>query len=113
MKPDQKELNGIKVDDTAFCCWKLESNWDEGIFVRQKTYIEHVTHEDGKPVDNQYYNIKCAGMPSTCKNKIDDELKLNTKSLTDFKAGLEVDGKLMPKKIHGGVILVDTTYKMK
>lgn len=113
LKPDQKELNGIKVDDTAFCCWKLESNWDEGIFVRQKTYIEHVTHEDGKQVDNPYYNIKCAGMPSTCKNKIDDELKLNTKALTDFKAGLEVDGKLMPKKIHGGVILVDTTYKMK
>lgn len=113
LKPDQKELNGIKVDDTAFCCWKLESNWDEGIFVRQKTYIEHVTHEDGKPVDNPYYNIKCAGMPSTCKNKIYDDLKLNKKSLTDFKSGLEVDGKLMPKKIHGGVILVDTTYKMK
>lgn len=113
LKPGQKELNGIKVDDTAFCCWKLESNWDKGIFVRQKTYIEHVTHEDGKQIDKPYYNIKCAGMPSTCKNKIDDELKLNTKTLNDFKAGLEVDGKLMPKKIHGGIILVDTTYKMK
>lgn len=123
LKPEQTELNGIKVHPTNFCCWKLESNWDKGIFVRQKTYIEHVTHEDGTPVEEiknkdgsskePYYNIKCAGMPNSCKSKIDIDLKNGSKSLKDFSRGLEVDGKLMPKKIHGGVVLVNTTYKMK
>ena len=113
LKPDQKTLNGIKIDDSAFCCWKLESHWDKGIFVRQKTYTEHVTHEDGKPVKEPYYNIKCAGMPESCKNKINKDFNNNTKSLKDFREGLEVDGKLLPRKIHGGIILVDTTYTMK
>ena len=41
-----EELRGVPVDDNAFCCWKLESCWDRAWFVRQKTYIEHITHND-------------------------------------------------------------------
>lgn len=62
------KLKNVKADDNAFCCWKLESSWDKAIFVRQKTYIEHITHENLKPVDKEYYNIKCAGMPPRCKD---------------------------------------------
>ena len=76
------EVKGIKVHDTEFCHWKLESRWDEAIFTRQKTYIEHITHESKKGVmvrmedmlddkGNQkkaYNNIKCAGMPQRCKD---------------------------------------------
>ena len=129
LKPE--EIVGIKVHDRNFCCWKLEACWDEAIFTRQKTYIEHVTHEDLKPIDTPYYNVKCAGMPQKCKDlfinsmlgyepKEDDkytkeELKfLKTKrTLTDFKIGLKIPGKLMPKRIRGGVLLVDTTYEMR
>lgn len=129
LKPE--EIVGIKVHDRNFCCWKLESCWDKAIFTRQKTYIEHVTHEDLEPIDNPYYNVKCAGMPQKCKDlfvtsmlgyepKEDDkyteeELKfLKTKrTLEDFKIGLKVPGKLMPKRIRGGVLLVDTTYEMR
>lgn len=129
LKPE--EIVGIKVHDRNFCCWKLEACWDEAIFTRQKTYIEHVTHEDLEPIDNPYYNVKCAGMPQKCKDlfvnsmlgyepKEDDkyteeELKfLKTKrTLTDFKIGLKIPGKLMPKRIRGGVLLVDTTYEMR
>jgi hypothetical protein len=129
LKPE--EIVGIKIHDRNFCCWKLESCWDEAIFTRQKTYIEHVTHEDLEPIDNPYYNVKCAGMPQKCKDlfvnsmigyepKEDDkytdkELKfLKTKrTLTDFKIGLKIPGKLMPKRIRGGVLLIDTTYEMR
>jgi len=129
LKPE--EIVGIKVHDRNFCCWKLEACWDEAIFTRQKTYIEHVTHEDLDPIDKPYYNVKCAGMPQKCKDlfinsmlgyepKEDDkyteeELKfLKTKrTLTDFKIGLKIPGKLMPKRIRGGVLLVDTTYEMR
>lgn len=137
LSPEQ--ITGIQVDDNNFCCWKLESCWDKGIFTRQKTYIEHVTHEnlipveqiivDGKPKE-QYYNIKCAGMPDKCKklfelsisnNELDlsiftDEEKefLKTKrTMKDFKIGLKVPGKLMPKRIMGGTLLVETTYEMR
>lgn len=65
-----EKIKGIKIHPTEFCCWKLESYWNEAIFVRAKTYIEHVSHEDGNPVSEQYYNVKCAGMPQKCKDML-------------------------------------------
>lgn len=106
------QIKGIKVHPTDFCCWKLESTWDKGIFLRQKTYIEHVIQEDLKKVDKPYYNVKCAGMPEVCKNKFIEHLESGGK-LTDFRQGLEINGKLRPKHITGGVILEETTYKIR
>lgn len=63
-----EQIKGIKVDDKAFCCWKLESCWDKAIFTRQKTYIEHVVAENCIPINKPYNNIKCAGMPKRCKD---------------------------------------------
>lgn len=125
------KIKGITVDPVKFCCWKLESSWDTAIFTRQKTYIEHITHNDLIPVDEPYNVIKCAGMPQKCKDLFDksmqgykvkesdnytqSELKfLETKrDYNDFKVGLCVPGKLLPKRIKGGVLLVDTTYEMR
>lgn len=128
IKPE--EVKGIRIDQKEFCCWKLESSWDKGYFVRQKTYIEHVTEEDLKPIDSPYYNIKCAGMPDRCKdlfmismlgteyNKDDyneQELEFLSKkrTLEDFNVGLKIPGKLLPKRIRGGVLLVDSVYEMR
>ena len=132
------ELKGITVHPTNFLCWKLESYWDRAIFARQKTYIEHVTHNDGEPVEQPYYDIKCAGMPDPCKKLLQHSLEhvtekdieqleakrnkpfndtekafmLQPRELTDFKIGLTVPSKLIPKSIKGGVLLVETTYRM-
>ena len=127
LPPD--EINGINVDPVRFCCWKLESCWDQGYYVRQKTYAEHITHEDLEPVPEPYYDIKCAGMPERSKNLFllsmgelaevkditFDEIKFceTERSLEDFKRGLTVPGKLLPKRIRGGVILVNTKYQMR
>lgn len=126
-----EDFKGIKVHPKDFCCWKLESTWDIGWFVRQKTYIEHVIAEDLEPIEKPYYNIKCAGMPEKCKKLFElsmngyepkekdeyneTELKFLEKKrdITDFSIGLSVPGKLMPKRIRGGVLLVDTTYQMQ
>ena len=127
-----EEITGIRVDPKEFCCWKLESNWDKGWFVRQKTYIEHITAEDLEPVDEPYYNVKCAGMPEKCKDLFlksmegfypedDDEnyteadrwfLK-DKRKLEDFDVGIVVPGKLLPKRIRGGVLLTDSMYEMR
>lgn len=126
------EVSGVKIHDKNFCCWKPESCWDIAIFTRQKTYIEHVIQEDLKDIDNPYYNIKCAGMPKKCKNLFELSMKgfvpkesdstytdeerefLKTKrKLEDFTIGLSVPGKLRPKRIRGGILLVETPYKMR
>ena len=122
------EVKGIKVHDKNFCCWKLESYWDIGWFVRQKTYIEHVTHEDGEKIAKPYYNVKCAGMPKKSKDlfiasmtgEIPDDLEEDEKEfvkvrrkISDFKVGLKVPGKLLPRQIRGGVVLTPTSYEMR
>ena len=131
LAPD--EIKGIKVDDNAFCCWKLESCWDKAIFVRQKTYIEHVTHEDLKPIKEPYYNIKAAGMPQACKDLLnislngatdkdkenykDDPEKLEfiskKRTMKDFKVGLTISGKLLPRCIKGGVVLEESYFTLR
>lgn len=144
LSPD--ELIDTPIDSKKFCHWKLESSWDEAIFTRQKTYIEHITHEELQPLEKPYYNIKCAGMPDRCKelfnlslngdadpsgyisrtgkkknwteeekdflfNQQTDEPIIRT--LKDFTAGLKIPGKLLPKRIPGGVLLKETTYEMR
>lgn len=137
LPPDK--IKGITVHPKNFCCWKLESCWDVGWFVRQKTYIEHVTHEDCEPIEKPYYNVRCAGMPESCKKLFlksvegwneddvnnmseaekdflyeDEECtKPIRRTIEDFNIGLSVPGKLLPKRIPGGVLLVDTEYKMR
>lgn len=127
LKPE--EMKGIKVHDRNFCCWKLESCWDMAIFARQKTYVEHITHENCEPVEKPYWNIKCAGMPDRCKelfrrsidkepiteddNEEAREFLSIPRTMEDFKVGLRVPGKLMPKRIKGGVVLLDTYYEMR
>ena len=144
LSPEQ--VKGIKVHPSNFCCWKLESSWDIGWFVRQKTYIEHVTQEDLEPIEKTYYNIKCAGMPKKCKDlfaesfdpKVAEDIEhgidprdetqrltdskltpdeviflSKTRTFKDFKRGLTVPGKLLPRRIKGGVLLVDTDFTMR
>lgn len=131
-----EKIVGIKVHDKNFCCWKLESCWDKAIFTRQKTYIEHVVAENLIPIEKPYNNIKCAGMPKRCKdlfelsltgdadkNKewtdeekeflFDEDNNPIKRDYSSFKIGLKVPGKLRPKRIRGGVLLVDTSYEMR
>lgn len=111
LTPDK--IKGVPVHPTAFCHWKLESSWDYALFIRQKTYLEHIIAHDLEPVESTYYDIKCAGMPATCKNQFIEQIEHGTKVITDFTQGLQVDGKLMPKSIKGGVILEPVTFKIK
>lgn len=134
LTPDQ--LVNVPVHPTAFNHWKLETFWDVGIFVRQKTYIERVTHEDCEPIKKPYYNIKCAGMGERCKELLnmsllgevpekeklteaeteflyDDNGDVIKRELTDFKVGLTVPSKLIPRNIPGGVLLTNSTFCLR
>ena len=111
LKPD--EFKGVPVDPVKFCHWKLESSWDKGLFVRQKTYMEHVVAENLEPIDESYWNVKCAGMPDNSKKYFLSKMEKGEFQLSDFKVGLKVPGKLVPKRIKGGVLLVETNYEMR
>ena len=111
-------LKGVTIDNVNFNCWKIESEWEKGWFVRQKTYIE---------IENGKIDIKCAGMPSRAKdifihalekkdpeNEIEREFQeIKTWGLEDFKEGLIVPGKLLPTRIKGGIVLKEGFYTLR
>ena len=127
-----EKIVGVKLHPTNFCCWAPEAYWDYAIFARQKTYIEHITHKNTKKIETPEIDVKCAGMPERCKkmfvasvtqeydnewfDKLEEEEKIFVKTkreITDFKIGLIVPGKLVPRRITGGVLLTPTTYEMR
>lgn len=83
------------VDAKKLGYWKHESTWQRGKFLRQKTYVEEI---DGR------LNVKCAGMPDRIKEKVTFE---------NFKKGFKSFGKLMPKHVDGGIVLVDSEFTIK
>lgn len=95
-----KDINvadyAINLDKNKLNCWAVEGIATEGIYIRQKTYAEKI---------NDSWDIKACGCPDRCKKNI------NVKE--DFKVGLELEGKLSPMKIKGGVILVESTFTIK
>lgn len=124
--PDK--IVGIKEHPTDFSCWKLESQWDKGFFLRQKTYAEHITHDGREPIDQPKWDIKACGMPERCKTlfrhsigdtsapdlpdltKEELEFMTTKRSISDFKVGLVVPGKLVKKFVDGGTILQETNF---
>lgn len=132
-------LKNVPVHPNAFCHWKLEASWDKAIFVRQKTYIEHVTAEDLQLIEKPYNNVKCAGMPDRCKLLLEQSMdgyvsdsdleaadidresfdKLCAahadfvavrREYKDFKPGLRIPGKLVPVQIPGGCLLTEVDF---
>lgn len=118
----EDELINIDIHPTNYCCWKIESHWDEAIFARQKGYIE--------VLDDGTYDVKCAGMGDKPKalliesmtGTINPQIKHKEKelewiktrrTLEDFKAGLEIPGNLKAKRINGGILLTEQPFKMR
>ena len=129
-----EELIDVPIHESDFNHWKLESYWDKAIFVRQKTYIEHVTHEDGKAVEHPYHLVKGASIPKRCNELItlnldmqDNKELYNKKEyneqereflehplqLSDYKIGLRIPSCLKAKRIRGGVILYSSDFVIR
>ena len=136
-----EQIKGVEIDNKKYGCWKCESKWKIGYFVRQKTYLEmtnpDVTQEEWEQMSDsekkEAVSIKCAGLPEKCKNLVgysilglkmpsDEYSKLtekekefvNTKrEITDYNEGLCVPGKLVPKRIDGGIVLTETDYMIR
>lgn len=115
-----------KIDDKALGKWAHETTFKNGKYLRQKTYMytecmiekrnEDGTiqfNEDGKPkykpcipkeATKTKLTVKCAGMPDSVKEFVTFE---------NFKIGFTHKGKLLPKHVNGGVVLIDTDFTIK
>lgn len=88
-----KDIPDIDIDDKELGKWALESTFVRARFLRAKTYIEE--YPDGT------INVKCAGLPDKLKELC---------NFDNFKVGLTLHGKLIPKRYEGGVILEETDF---
>lgn len=96
----------IDIDDYKLGAWKLESRFIKGKFIRQKCYIE--MDAEGKIIST------IAGLPKKLAKIINFEnfkIGFNTK---DYESEVrEIGHKLRYKYTKGGVVLVDTDFKIK
>ncbi len=111
--PKENEL--FHIHDSDLGKWKCEMVFHRAKYVRAKTYLESPYLKNGKVVENPSEldetcikssdpEVKCAGMPDNCKSMV---------TYDNFNYGAEFEGKLMPKRIKGGVVLRETTYQIK
>lgn len=99
----------IAIDSKELGFWAHETTFERGKFIRQKTYVEqfYITRKypnQKKKLVRLYTDIKCAGMMDSVKKTV---------SYNEFGIGLHREfGKLQPKSVPNGVILVDAPYTM-
>lgn len=100
----------MRIHPTAFNAWKCEGEFNLAVYERQKTYAENLIIKDGKRLEKPKLDIKCAGMGSGAKQAFID----SGKDITEFTVGLELyDCNLKAKRIKGGILLVNKTFKMR
>ena len=84
-----------EIDDVKLGAWKHESHFTRARFIRQKCYLEYIDDE---------VKITCAGMPQSCYKYVEWE---------KFKTGFTCPGKLIFKRVKGGVKLIETEFTIK
>lgn len=84
-----------EIDDVKLGAWKHESHFTKARFIRQKCYLEMIDDE---------VKITCAGMPQSCYKYVEWE---------KFKTGFTCPGKLIFKRVRGGVKLIETEFTIK
>ncbi len=88
---------GIELHPSKLGAWDMEHEGCEARFERAKTYV---LRENGELI------VRCGGMPVKVKEHVTWE---NFHPGVEFEAGT---GKLLPRQVEGGKILIPISYKM-
>ena len=109
-----REAPDVEIDDYKLGTWGYEGTYLTARFVRQKTY-SYTIMEKGKV--NRHYVV--CGAPDDIKSlmKIDDFLpgmKITLEQLHSHKGenGKPLQGRLLPVRVKGGVILEETGFQI-
>lgn len=103
---DTEIPEGLEIHPSKLGAWDHEKTFDRARFLRAKTYIEEV---------NGKLEVTCAGMPENVKYKQEDEEEDQLHpTWENFRPGATFPGKLLPKRVKGGIVLdpVDFTIKL-
>ena len=118
------EVPDIDVHPTKLGAWKHEGTFIDSLYVRAKTYLETMEEFKEDSLKNyckiltkhfdvwrenkqiRYHDMKvtCAGMPDNVKESVTYE---------NFHSDSTFDGKLMPRRYKGGIVLQETTFTIK
>ena len=116
--------NEIEIHPTKLGAWKHEGSFIDSKYIRAKTYMETMYEKKADTLKNyakvlpfadwvyreQEYvhyattKVTCAGMPDNVKKQV---------TYDNFFAGSTFEGKLMPRRYVGGVILEPSTFTIK
>lgn len=116
--------NNLDIHPTRLGAWKNEGYFCDSKFIRPKTYLESVITyiepslynyckllnttfnitKTNEGIQSSYLKVTCAGMPDNVKEKV---------NYTNFKSGAIFDGKLVPRRYVGGVVLENSTFTIQ
>lgn len=91
----QDEPENLEIHPTHLGAWKNEGVFTDSKYIRAKTYMETI---DG------VNKVTCAGMPENIKQQVTYE---------NFCSGSSFEGKLLPRRHKGGIVLEPTTFTIK
>jgi hypothetical protein len=87
------------VHETRLGAWKREAVFTRATYLRAKAYAELIAHEDG----TTEVEAHVAGLPRRL---------LQGAKIEDIVVGTRYTGKLVPRRVPGGVILVSTDFEI-
>lgn len=93
-------LVDMELHPTKLGYWDDEGTFDKARFVGAKCYVENFIY----PEKAKGLKVVCAGMTKAQHSQVTYE---------NFREGLVVTGKLQPKVVKGGVVLVQVDYAVK
>ena len=102
--PEEELKQFMRIDEYELGCYKVESTFVKGKYIRQKCYIE--IDKDGK------INSTIAGLPKRLGKYVNIDNFVSGFSIKADDTNYE-DHKLTYKHVKGGVILVPTDFTIK
>ncbi len=89
----------LDVHPTRLGAWALEAEFDRATYLRAKAYAEQIVEKDG----SREIEAHVAGLPRKL---------LQGARIEDIAVGTKYSGKLVPKRVPGGIILVSTDFEI-
>ncbi len=95
--------SNLTIDSYTLGAWKHELIFTKAKYLRAKSYVEF-GYEPGEDESTAQLMVTCAGLPARCYSQVTFE---------NFDYDTVYTGKLTPKRVPGGVVLEETTFKLK
>lgn len=118
--------DNLEIHPTHLGAWKDEGDFVDSAWIRAKTYLVSIPGEKdaslrsfarllndpfvygvvrwGRVIRYRTRKVTCAGMPDNVKEQV---------TYDNFRSGSTFDGKLMPRRYPGGIVLEPTTFTIK